>query len=300
MPQATINGFTAYYEEGGTGDPLIFVHGGFANLASRLDPPRPYDWSWEHDFARTFRFIWYDRRGCYRSDATPSGYDLANQAFDLEALLDHLSIPSVHLIGSSAGGPIALLFAATRPTKTRSLVLVGTGLDLFPHGDPASTEIRRLIEVLNQDGPEAAFDRRPTGIELSLDPLWEREEMAARGQLDEWLAHQQTLAQQAAKLPRSERIQAFTTELRSVGAYLDLDLGLSAARVRTPTLVLHGGRDAVVPREWAEELAQSIPGATFLVLGESQHRLLFRGPMSDHARSIAIEFARNSGREKSD
>src|SRR5688500_9230952 len=48
MPQATINGFVVYYEAAGAAPPLVFVHGGFASLASRLSPPRAFDWSWEH------------------------------------------------------------------------------------------------------------------------------------------------------------------------------------------------------------------------------------------------------------
>jgi len=65
MPRARLNGFEVYYEEGGTGQPLVFVHGGFASLETSFVAPGPYDWSWEHDFARHFRLVWYDRRGCY-------------------------------------------------------------------------------------------------------------------------------------------------------------------------------------------------------------------------------------------
>ena len=290
IPHSTINGVALYHEEGGTGAPLVFVHGGFASAASRRDPPIPLDWSWEHDFARVFRFVWYDRRGCYRSSPA-DGYDLGTQAADLAALLDHLGIPSAHLIGSSAGGPIAVTFATTHPNRTRSLVLVGTGLNLFPLGDPASDTARSPLAVLRAQGPEAAFDRRPPGVEDTIDPLWEREEAEARGNLTAWLAHQQALADQAARRPRAERIANLAEALRAVGAYVDIDLRPAAARVAAPTLVLHGADDQVSPPAWGETLAAAIPGARLRVFPGAGHGLLFRGSASAAARAAAIAFA---------
>ena len=111
---------------------MVYVHGGFASLATVLRPLNPFDWGWEHDFAAQFHFVTYDRRGCYRSSSPDTGYDLLTHVHDLTGLLDHLCIAAAHIIGSSAGGPIAIMFAATQPERVRSLVLTGTALDLFP------------------------------------------------------------------------------------------------------------------------------------------------------------------------
>ena len=134
MPVATVNGFEMYYQVAGCGEPVVYVHGGFPSLESvLLDLPRDgSDWGWEQDFADHFRFVWYDRRGCYRSSCPVDGYGLLDMAGDLEGLLDELSVPAAHLIGSSAGGPIAIAFAATRAGRTRSLALTGTAANLFP------------------------------------------------------------------------------------------------------------------------------------------------------------------------
>src|SRR5688572_10833216 len=128
MPYLTVNDCTLYYETAGEGSPVVYVHGGFASLDTTLRDLTPYNWDWEQNFARQFHFIAYDRRGCYRSSSPETGYDLATQARDLAGLLDSLNIPAVHLIGSSAGGPIAIVFAAQWPQRVRSLVLVGTAL----------------------------------------------------------------------------------------------------------------------------------------------------------------------------
>ncbi|MGH2403067.1 MAG: alpha/beta fold hydrolase [bacterium] len=112
MPKARINGFEMYYEERGAGAPVVYVHGGYAGAVTRVDPG---EWDWEREFAAQFRFISYDRRACYRSELVDHGFEPMNQAKDLEGLLNHLRVPSAHVVGSSAGGPIALFFTATRP-----------------------------------------------------------------------------------------------------------------------------------------------------------------------------------------
>ncbi|HEY7357760.1 MAG TPA: alpha/beta hydrolase [Ktedonobacterales bacterium] len=152
MPYAHVNGCDLYYEAGGQGAPVVFVHGGFPTLASTLDDFSQWTWTWEQDFAESFQFLWYDRRGCYRSSVPTNGYDLENQALDLASLLDALQLSSAHVVGSSAGGPIGLLFAALYPRRVRSLILAGTGINFFQMGDPVSDLIRHLITILDTEG----------------------------------------------------------------------------------------------------------------------------------------------------
>ena len=186
MPYAAVNGVSLFFEAGGQGQPLVYVHGGFAGLSTVLPEPEAMAWSWEHDLAGASQFVTYDRLGCARSSSPEGGYDLVTQARDLAGLLAHLSITTAHIIGSSAGGPIAFTFAALFPQMTRSLVLTGTAIDLFPPGEPDSDLVRRHLVILERDGPEAAFDQRPAGVEVSFNELWDEKEAAARGTLDTW------------------------------------------------------------------------------------------------------------------
>ncbi len=129
MPYAQLNGFRMFYREGGTGDALVFIHGGIASLSRALRNPDEYGWGGlDEFFAAHFHYVNYDRRGCRLSSCPDHGYELENQADDLRELLDLLGIERTHLVASSAGGPIGVVFAATYPQRTRALVLAGTPL----------------------------------------------------------------------------------------------------------------------------------------------------------------------------
>jgi pimeloyl-ACP methyl ester carboxylesterase len=269
MPTARVNGFKMYYDEIGSGAPVVYVHGGWAGMVTRVDPG---DWTWERDFAARFRFIWYDRRGCYRSEAVGHGFDPVTQAGDLEGLLDQLQIGSAHIIGSSAGGPVAMVFAATRPDRVGSLILTGTALDLFPP-DHITAAVRERVGVLETLGPEAAYETRPADVVASMEELWRKDDAERRGHPEEFVEFRRRLAARAEAIPYKERVQLFAAELRNLAAYLDLDLRSWARQITAPTLVLHGGADYIVPVAWGERLVRAIPTAQWTVVPSAGHGL---------------------------
>lgn len=291
MPGLQVNGFNLYYETAGQGAPVVFVHGAFPTLASTLNDFTRWSWTWENDFAALFSFLSYDRRGCYRSSCPEQGYDLENQALDLCSLLDALSISSAHVIGSSAGGPISVMFAALYAHRVRSLTLAGTTIDLFPPGDPASDLIRRFVAILENEGAEAAFAQRPSGVETSLEPLWIVEEMRARGKYAKYQEKQQRLTRQVQTMTEAERVHYFTVELRSMQAYMRDDLQSYASRLTCPTFVLHGSDDREIPLPWGEGLAAIIPGAQICILQGGGHNLVQRSP---EGRQLVIDFIQNT------
>jgi len=276
MTFARVNGVDLFYEVGGQGSAAVYVHGGFASLDTVLRNVQPDCWGWENEFAKYFQFVTYDRRGCYRSSSPTAGYELANQVLDLTCLLDHLKLPRAHVIGSSAGGPLAILLAATRPQCVRSLVLVGTAVDLFPAGESGSDQVRQHLAILEKDGEESAFSQRPAGIEVTWGELWNQPEAVARGEEMAYSAQQGQWRDQARALPMAQRVHYYATELRSMQAYLTLDLRPVARSVVVPTYVIHGGNDQMVPLSSARELAQLIPSARFHEIPGGPHSLMIR------------------------
>src|SRR2546425_8102673 len=281
------------FREDGRGEPVVFVHGGFASFARTVLDPEEHEWSeWERAFAANFHFITYDRRGCHPSSCPTGGYAIENQARDLAGLLDHLGLESAHVIGSSAGGPIALAFAAAVPARARSLILVGTGFDLFPPGAHDAEDVAVLtkqIALLAERGAEAGFAQRPPGTEVWFEPLWMTREADERGELEEFRKRERTLAERAAKAPVPERVRYHAAELRNIQAYMEWDGRRFAPVIEARALVLHGEFDRAVPLESGEDLAAAIPGARLAVIRGASHGLLWR---SQDARDLAIDFIR--------
>jgi pimeloyl-ACP methyl ester carboxylesterase len=295
VPRVRLNGVELHYQRDGSGPPLVFVHGGFSDARMAVGDPADWAWTWEQEFVDRFGFVWYDRRGCHHSSCPPDGYGIANQALDLELLLDHLRLPDAHLVASSAGGPIGVLFAATRPGRVRSLVLVGTAAHLWPPDDPDAPLIRAQVRRLEREGPAAAYDARPPAAEVCYAALWERRGAAARGALDAYEARLAEVAEAVRRLPRDVRVARHTAELRNVVAYVERDVTAEARRVRAPALVLHGDADELVPLAAAEALAAAIPGAELRVVPGGPHSLLWQ---SEEGRPAAIGFVERAERER--
>lgn len=102
------------YRDQGEGEALVFVHGWTLDLEM---------WDAQAaEFGGTMRVIRYDRRGHGLSGGTPGP---AQDARDLEALLDHLRISRATIVGMSQGARTALAFAIDRPERVAGLVLDG-------------------------------------------------------------------------------------------------------------------------------------------------------------------------------
>jgi pimeloyl-ACP methyl ester carboxylesterase len=121
MPTAFVNGVNIYFEETGSGFPLVFAHEFAGDYRS-----------WEMQvryFSRQYRCITYNARG-YPPSGVPSGasdYSQRHSVEDLYGLLKHLGIDKAYIVGLSMGGATAVNFAIAHPEATAALVLCGTG-----------------------------------------------------------------------------------------------------------------------------------------------------------------------------
>lgn len=118
MHSLDTDGTSLYYEQNGSGPPIVFTHG----------IPTDYRaWSSQVvELSRSYQTIAYSRRYAYpnqrQGDVTDSTVE--NNAADLKGMIEKLGLEPIHLVGHSYGGFIAAMFAAEHPEMVRSLVLV--------------------------------------------------------------------------------------------------------------------------------------------------------------------------------
>ena len=118
MPTFTRNGFSTYYEDSGSGDPVVFICGLSTDLQFwRFQVP---------ELSKTYRVITFDNRGAGRTDAPDEPYTIVQMANDLDALLGYLAIESASVVGWSMGGVIAQTLARANPGRVGQLLLLGT------------------------------------------------------------------------------------------------------------------------------------------------------------------------------
>jgi pimeloyl-ACP methyl ester carboxylesterase len=138
---ASVNGLSIYYEVHGTGEPLILLHGGVAGL-EMFGPNLPA-------LAKTHRVIAVDLQGHGRTADIDRPLRFELMSDDIAALITHLRLKKVDVMGYSVGGGVALQLAIRHPEVVRKLVLVSTPFKrdgFYPE----------VLKDFDQMGPETA------------------------------------------------------------------------------------------------------------------------------------------------
>lgn len=126
MPRVTINDNKLHYQQMGSGPDIVLIHGLFSNIAF---------W-WSHIaplLAQSHRVTALDLRGHGLSGMTERGYRAVDLAEDVVALLEHLDLSEVHLVGHSYGGAIALATALRRPDLVTRITLADAWVPALQH-----------------------------------------------------------------------------------------------------------------------------------------------------------------------
>ncbi len=166
MSYVDANGVHSYYEEHGSGDPLLLLHGGLADASGfALQTPA---------FAELYRVFVPDRRGHGQTPDVegPISYDL--MADDTIAFMDAVGTGPGHLVGWSDGGDVGLIVAIKRPDLVRKLVLMGANFSADGLTPEAAAVFRpdsdtSMIPVMRDMWSEHAVD--PDRFDAVLDKM---------------------------------------------------------------------------------------------------------------------------------
>lgn len=127
---ATVNGVKIHYVIGGTGEPLVLVHGFGQNwyMWNRLLP----------ELSKHFTVIAPDLRGVGESDKPDSGYDKKTMAKDIHGLVTQLGYENINLAGHDIGLMVAYAYAAQYPNEVKKLALMDA---LLPGVEPVWSQV---------------------------------------------------------------------------------------------------------------------------------------------------------------
>lgn len=249
----TADNVTIHYEEEGAGFPLVLVHGWA--MSGKV-------WGFQKPLSDRFRLITVDLRGHGKSSAAPS-YAFADFGADLVALFDRLDLKRAGLAGWSLGAQVALEAVPLLGNRVAGLVLVAgtpkfTAGDGWPHGLPA-TESRGLSLRLKRD-----YDATLGGF---------FRQMFVEGELvhDQYQRIVRDIVIPR-PLPDPEAVQASLVTLAG-GDHRSI-----LSSIASPSLVIHGDRDAICPPAAGRYLADGIPGARFLAMEGTGHASFLSRP----------------------
>ena len=256
-----VNGFEMHFVDEGRGEPIVLIHG---------DP------TWGYLY-RTFISILSQRRRCIVPDHMGMGksgipreaypYQLRHHVANLEALLLHLNLHEMTLVLHDWGGPVGLGFAIRHPDRIKRLVLMNTWACAPWPGGP----LPRLLELIRSERGEKFVLEKNGYLEPALVGTTHRPENLTKTVLDAYRAPFPTPESRLALLCWSRDIPVHETdpsysEMKRIEEALPRFTG-------TPTLLVWGMRDPVLPESVLRTWQRTYPQATTAEIEDASHFL---------------------------
>jgi len=253
-----VDGTKLYYEECGSAPQVVvLVHDGVLHSAA-------WDGVWP-DFCKHFHTIRYDRRGYGRSPIATQGYYATD---DLAAVLRHLKLKRVALVGSSHGGEISINFTLDHPEMVEQLVLVGAvvgGMPYTKHFLERGDALGKPLEKGDIEGAIAAATKDKYLIAPGNDAARKRMAMILSANPHD-LTHPELELPVKPALPR---------------------LG----EIHIPTLLLVGDADIPDVHAHAGAIEAGVPTARRVVISGTGHLMYLEKPAE--FSQIVVEFLEN-------
>jgi pimeloyl-ACP methyl ester carboxylesterase len=276
MPHlVTDDGVRLYYEEVGSGTPVVFVHE-FGGDYRSYEPQLRY-------FARLNRCVAFNARDFPPSDVPEASeqYSQERAALDVLCVLDGLAIERAHLVGVSMGAFAALHVGLRAPERVLSLVLGGCGYGpKTGQRDAFEAEVRASAARLKRDGMAAfaeSYGVAATRVQYQVkDP---------RG----WDEFKRMLAEHAAS---GSALTLLGVQQRRPSLQ---ELADRLATLEVPTLVMTGDEDEAC-LEPSVFLKRTIPTAALVVMPKTGHALNLEEPARFNAETEAFFHLVEAGR----
>ncbi len=241
-----INDINMYYEIHGEGFPLVMILGFVENIF------------WWHPnlinkLSEKFKVILFDNRGAGRTDKPRNDYSIKMFANDTVGLMDALKIEKAHVFGHSMGGCTAQELILNYPEKVEKLILCATGCGGSKQVIGSDHVWRLLTGQLKQ---YRIFDLVNTIMEvLFTEEFIQNNPKAVK-----------ETYQKIVKTPIP--VHAYRRQFK---ALMSFSAWVKLKRIKSPTLILHGKEDTLIPSQNADILADRIPGSKKIIFEDSNH-----------------------------
>jgi len=256
------DGVRLWYEERGKGTPIIVIHGGpgmdHATLAADLGP-----------LEKHHRVIYYDQRGGGLSTLPKDEKALTidDHVRDLEALRKQLGLEKVTLLAHSFGPAIAAQYAIHYPERVDRMIFLGP---IPPRKGSFSEEYgktlsARLSPADLKRAEELSFDS--DNVVAVCREYWS---IMTRPRVAKSLPVTVVKSDLCAAPAEALRYGMTKTNPATFGSLGDWNWTADLARVRTPTLIIHGEEDAI-PLAMVREWTTALPNAKLIALKETGH-----------------------------
>ena len=254
MPYVPVKGGELFVRTAGEGPALLVVHGGPDFDHTYLLPDLDR-------LAQAHRLVYYDQRGRGLSSNRIGLDDIDIDLYveDLDAIRRHAGDGPVAILGHSWGGLLAMHYAVAYPERVSHLILLNPAPASFADPEAVSEYYRRDFGT--------TFKRPADAARLRLQ--WTREDILRGRALEDRL-------------------------MRRIYACESFNLLPALARVRCPTLVIHGELD-FIPLGCDERIRDAIPAARLVVLPESGHFSYIDAGDAVRAAVAGFVSARGSG-----
>jgi pimeloyl-ACP methyl ester carboxylesterase len=247
MPTYVHDGLTLWYQETGSGPPVIFVAGTMSDHTT---------WDFIVPGLKGLRLITPDNRDIGNSSVAHRDYSVRDMAGDILALMGHLGLERASIVGHSLGGKIAQELALLAPSRVDKLVLVCTSAQ---HDVQSRSLMELWISLREEIADDLVFVQTICLCAMGPNTL---AQVPLRDAAELWMAR--------APLQRGS---AF---IRNVEASLVSDTLGRLGDIQTPTLILYADCDRIFSRKHGEQLVAGISRAEGVLMENCGH-----APMSE-------------------
>jgi len=245
MPTVKANGINLYYEQQGSGDPLVLIPFLTAdNMCYAFQVA---------EYAKHYTCITLDLRGTGQSDKPETPYTTETLADDVAGLVSALGIQKAHFAGLSLGAAVSLWMGAKYPDKVKSI-------SVHAGWDKSDAFLKTIVEQLQVSA--RAMENIPDLVLGALFPWCFTPDV---------YVNKPEFLQGVKDFVRSRPAQSVTQFMLQSNAVLNHDVTAGLSKITAPTLLTVGKFDMLTSTRFTDRMKKSIKGSELIVWDDCAH-----------------------------